>query len=577
MRLRKNAPIIALAALIVAALVAFFLTRDRDAQTVRAVPTALQRQAQVVDDGLSQTARSLSALADTAAEQDLEREALRLADHELDAAFSTALRQAAAAPPPKNDKLQQLTTRIARLKTRMRAYAPRIAQLAKQAETDDAVAGELAILKAQSALDQDELDDAQQDLAREGGDRHAVLENMLQQHEAAEHQAAPQFKPPSNTDATTLLQQARLWMELQGRAAQIATAREQAAQHAAELLGAHRKLEAQGAQLIPSGSNGGNVTQAALAQLQRLSDYRKTLAEYDKRIQDSQQLAEVYGRWAGAIAARRQSMLHRLLGSVTLMLAILLAVALINRGIGRAFRKTDRRRLQQLRAVSKLAVQVTGVLFVLLVLFGVPTQITTLIGLATAGLTVALKDFIVGFFGWFVLLGRNGLHIGDWVEIEGVSGEVIEIGLLKTVLLEVGSLSTTGHPTGRRVSFVNSFAIEGHFFNFSTAGQWFWDELQVMLPAHVDPYKTAEEIAEIAGRETENEARLAEQDWQRVTAQYGVREFSAKPAVSLRPGPAGMEAVLRYITRAPLRYQVKSRLLQLIVSRLQQRAGAASD
>jgi small-conductance mechanosensitive channel len=145
---------------------------------------------------------------------------------------------------------------------------------------------------------------------------------------------------------------------------------------------------------------------------------------------------------------------------------------------------------------------------------------------------VALKDFIVAFFGWFALMGKNGIRIGDWVEINGVGGEVVEIGLLKTVLLEMGSWTSTGHPTGRQVSFVNSFALEGHYFNFSTAGQWLWDELQVTLPAEGDPYGKAEQIRQTVERETEADARSAEQDWERVTRQYGTRAFSAKPAVA---------------------------------------------
>ena len=120
-------------------------------------------------------------------------------------------------------------------------------------------------------------------------------------------------------------------------------------------------------------------------------------------------------------------------------------------------------------------------------LFGTPNQLSTIIGLATAGLTVVLKDFIVAFFGWFTLMGKNGIRVGDWVEINGVSGEVIEIGVLKTVLLELGNWTDTGHPTGRQVAFSNSFAMEGHYFNFSTAGQWLWDELEVTLPAGGDP------------------------------------------------------------------------------------------
>ncbi len=133
-------------------------------------------------------------------------------------------------------------------------------------------------------------------------------------------------------------------------------------------------------------------------------------------------------------------------------------------------------------SVVKFAAQAVGALVILFIIFGMPTQTTTVLGLAGAGLTVAMKDFIVAFFGWFILMGRNGIRVGDWVEINGVGGEVVEVGLLKTVLLETGNWTDSSHPTGRRVSFVNSFAIEGHFFNFTTSGQWMWDELSMLIP-----------------------------------------------------------------------------------------------
>ena len=137
---------------------------------------------------------------------------------------------------------------------------------------------------------------------------------------------------------------------------------------------------------------------------------------------------------------------------------------------------------------------------ILFILFGVPNQMSTIIGLAGAGLTVACKDFIMGFIGWFLLMGRNGLRVGDWVEIDGVVGEVVEIGLLRTVLLETGNWTDSGHPTGRKVAFVNSFAIEGHFFNFSTTGQWLWDEVEIMVPASQNPYPVIDAIQKMVDR-----------------------------------------------------------------------------
>jgi small-conductance mechanosensitive channel len=75
----------------------------------------------------------------------------------------------------------------------------------------------------------------------------------------------------------------------------------------------------------------------------------------------------------------------------------------------------ERARLRTLRGVIHFAVQALSVVLILIVVLGTPNQTPTILGLAGAGLTVALKDFIVAFFGWFVLMGRNGMRVGDWV------------------------------------------------------------------------------------------------------------------------------------------------------------------
>ena len=113
-----------------------------------------------------------------------------------------------------------------------------------------------------------------------------------------------------------------------------------------------------------------------------------------------------------------------------------------------------------------------------------------------------------------------------------------------------------------------------HYFNFSTAGQWLWDELQVTIPSGGNPYDVAEEIRLAVERETAKDTTEAEHDWERVTHQYGVRAFSAKPAVDLRPGLTGLDVKVRYITRAHQRSSVKSRLFQSIVGLLHQPAAA---
>jgi small-conductance mechanosensitive channel len=295
---------------------------------------------------------------------------------------------------------------------------------------------------------------------------------------------------------------------------------------------------------------------------------QKTLTGLEQRLEDTKQLATAYQRWGVVVLTRRRSVLHLIERSLVTIFGISLAAVLLNSAIGLAFNKGDRRRRHQVRVIARITLQVAAVLLILLVIFGQPTQLSTIIGLVTAGLTVAMKDFIVAFFGWFTLMGKNGIRVGDWVEINGVSGEVIQIELLKTVLLELGNWTDTGHPTGRQVAFSNSFAIEGHYFNFSTTGQWLWDELEVTLPVASDPYLLADKIRNLVERETHAGSIQAAQDWERVTSRYGARSFSPKPAVNLRPSVNGLEVVVRYITRAPERNAVKSKLFQLIVDLL---------
>src|SRR5262249_51113144 len=157
---------------------------------------------------------------------------------------------------------------------------------------------------------------------------------------------------------------------------------------------------------------------------------------------------------------------------------------------------------------------------------------------------------------------------GDWVEINGVSGEVMELGVFHTVLLETGNWTDSGHPTGRRVTFTNSFAIEGHYFNFSTSGQWLWDELQLVLPAGQDPYPMVEAIHKQVTEATRHSAEEAARELKGSAGSRDMSAFSVEPAIGVKPVVGGIEVGVRYITRANERYQLRSKLYQMMVQLL---------
>jgi small-conductance mechanosensitive channel len=224
--------------------------------------------------------------------------------------------------------------------------------------------------------------------------------------------------------------------------------------------------------------------------------------------------------------------------------------------------------MQTLRMILQLAIQVVGVILILLVIFGAPQQTSTMLGLATAALTIALQDFVLAFFGWFRLVGKRGIRVGDWVEINGVAGEVTEVGLMTTTLLETGNLADRGYPTGRSISFMNGFAIRGVYFNFSTSGQWTWDEITVAVPASVDAPAAVDRILHMIQHETSESSRIAEQEWKHGTHGGGLSRFRTDPAVNLRPSASGIDLDVRYVTRASERFEMRNRLYQQVFNML---------
>lgn len=587
MKTRQRIIVIGLLVLIVAAIVALVLTRDSH------LPAAAARRPPLVDEQPVQTARRMSALASTREEQRYSLQALRQADHAVDLAFSDALREATLHPDAGNPQTRELFARVKRTEAQVKSDQDMIDDLKKEsakagASRADEFQQQIDLLQAQLELDKDDQEDATGELARSGVDKLTRIQRQFARYQAAQAQNTASSNqgltlPPAEASApaANLLAQLTAWRALRDKGASLQQARDEALAKHTQLQQKHDATEQapdaasppEEAETATAVSNGkSSQDRAVIAALQRLAAGRKRLADLDKRIQDHQDLADTYGNWLGLVQAGKQALLHRVLRSLLLILLIILAAYSIDLAVDHTLVGLipDRRRERTLRTIAGFVVQAMGALLILVVLIGVPNQMPTILGLAGAGLTVALKDFIVAFIGWFVLMGRNGIRVGDWVEIQGVVGEVAEIGLLRTVLLETGNWNDAGHPTGRKVAFVNSFAIEEHYFNFSTSGQWLWDELQILVPASENPYPILDAVQKLVTSATEANARAAEEEWQRATQRDRMTAVSAAPAINLRPTPAGVEVHVRYITRANDRYTTRAKLYQDIVALLHQ-------
>ena len=534
----------------------------------------------IVDQRPWQTAAALAALAQSAEEKKLAREAERIADHEVDQAFSQSLRQASLVKPTLSGKALALQQRVNELQETIKNDEARIASLSAGGTkpTAGAVsnASDLEIAKAQLSLDQSELADSNEDLARESGDQRVKLQQEL----AAREAATKQYRENASNDEgqtavasaeqyTTFAQQLSTWRSLGKREDLIAQAQQLANADVAALTGDEERMKAEASALAAKAP--GESPSERIDRLQRLSAQQNILSILHDRLEAQRQLEDLYRRWGAQVELQQKIAVHLILQSVATIVAICIFVILAGWGLQLAMEKMvrDPRQRQTLKTVLNLGTQLVGLLLILLVIFGVPRQMPTILGLVTAGLTVVFQDFILAFCGWFVLMGPNGVRVRDWVEIDGVGGEVVQLGLFRTWLLETGNWTAHGHPTGRRVSFLNGYAIRGKYFNFSTVGQWMWDEIKVSVPPGMSIHPLLKGICEAAVRTTEADAKMAEAEWKRVTHEEGSPQFSAMPSVNLRPAGAGVDIVIRYITRAGVRVETRNHLFAMIVDLMQ--------
>ena len=538
------------------------------------------------DENSLRTALRLIRLPLSEDEVALAREALHLADHEMDLEFADAVRQAAAHPQPMSKEAQAIEARLQRAQREHQADSAQVVQLtaAAASRTNTATNDQLDLAKARLELDQDEADDAREDLIHAGGNPQGRLQAIVQQHEETSRSAdSIRIRVTAPQEADGLVRIVRTFSLLREKDLQLQQAAAAADSAAVVLAAQHGRLDEEAsrratAPVSSEAAGAANIGHEASASLlvatQRRALEEKARLSTEKRADNQHRLAGVYSQWLSVLRGQERTFLNRALRDVVLILVILLVWVFSDAAIRCLLTvpRMERRSAQRLRVVIRVALQTLGVLLILVIVFGTPSNLGTIIGLAGAGLTVALKDFIVSFVGWLVLMGKSGVRIGDLIEINGVSGEVVELGVFNTVLHETGNWTDAGHPTGRRATFTNSYAIEGHYFNFSTSGQWLWDEVRIAVPSGKDPRRIVEALEKRVQEVTAENAKRAEREWTGASRSPGPGTIAAAPAMTIKPIMGGVEVTLRFITHAAERYEVRAKLYRTAVEVLGEEA-----
>jgi len=169
------------------------------------------------------------------------------------------------------------------------------------------------------------------------------------------------------------------------------------------------------------------------------------------------------------------------------------------------------------------------------------------IGLLTAGLAFALQEVILSIAGWFAIFGAKLYNPGDRIEINGVKGDVIDIGVTRTTLMEIGQWVKSDNYSGRIVQISNAFVFKGPVFNYSTDFPFVWDEIIIPIKYGSDLKLVNSIVQNTADKLLSEYAEFASQHWKVMVNKYLIENANTAPTVSTKLTDNWIELCLRYV------------------------------
>ncbi|MGE0327172.1 MAG: mechanosensitive ion channel family protein [Polyangiaceae bacterium] len=187
------------------------------------------------------------------------------------------------------------------------------------------------------------------------------------------------------------------------------------------------------------------------------------------------------------------------------------------------------------------------------------------LGVVGAGVAFALQEVIASIAGRVAILFARFYDVGDRVQLGGIKGDVIDIGLLRTTVMELGAWVEGDNYSGRIVRIANSFVFKEPVFNYSADFGFVWDEIKVPV-RYGSPLTESKQLLQTALEDTVGEhVASAREEWQHMTQRYRIEDARVDPMVTLKATDNWLEYSLRYVVPFTKRRTTKDALFERIV------------
>ena len=261
---------------------------------------------------------------------------------------------------------------------------------------------------------------------------------------------------------------------------------------------------------------------------------------------------------------------HPLIGRVVAvllgLLVILVTIRILRGSIGRYVTDNDTR-YRARKGVSFLGYLLAAGLTITIFSDRLATA-GVVLGVAGAGIAFALQEVIASVAGWVAVSFGGFYRTGDRVQLGGIRGDVIDIGILRTTLMELGQWVDADIYNGRIVRIANSFVFKEPVFNYSADFPFLWDELKVPIRYGSDWKFAREMLVAVANQVVGDYATQSTEAWRKVARKYLIEEARVAPMVTLKADENWIEFTLRYVVDYRKRRTTKDELFALILERV---------
>ena len=194
-------------------------------------------------------------------------------------------------------------------------------------------------------------------------------------------------------------------------------------------------------------------------------------------------------------------------------------------------------------------------------------SVTTIVSVLGAGLTLALHQPITSIAGWLLILIRRPYETGDRVQIGNIKGDMIDIRLFYTSILEIGNWVDADQSTGRVIHCPNGKVFTEPIFNYTRGFEYLWNEIKIVVTFESNWKKAKDIIQEIGSKDYVDLGEKVRAKIKRMSKKYMIHYEKLTPIVWTNIIDFGVELTLRYLTEARKRRSTQDAICHSILDR----------